>query len=208
MAEVCAIVNNRPIVNVSTDPENPFILSPATILTQKVAIDHVEDSVGEIDTKDLLKIEWKRVSALSEIFWNRWKKKYLHTLQERRQWCCAKPSLTEGDVVLLKDRSVCRTQWPYGIVVRAIQSEDGKIWASHTLFTSHHVHAHAYVYVVILQVGYTAHTYQLLSYSHDTEYSSYPTVLVTHYSQYSCISITRGVDETQTTEVPSRLFPS
>nr|XP_027215197.1 uncharacterized protein LOC113808077 [Penaeus vannamei] len=52
MAEVCAIVNNRPIVNVSTDPENPFILSPATILTQKVGIDHVEDSVGEIDTKD------------------------------------------------------------------------------------------------------------------------------------------------------------
>nr|XP_027230052.1 uncharacterized protein LOC113821724 [Penaeus vannamei] len=74
MAEVCAIVNNRPIVNVSTDPENPFILSPATILTQKVGIDHVEDSVGEIDTKDLLKTEWKRVSALSEIFWNRWKK--------------------------------------------------------------------------------------------------------------------------------------
>ncbi|XP_069970251.1 uncharacterized protein [Penaeus vannamei] len=155
MAEVCAIVNNRPIINVSTDPENPFILSPATILTQKVRIDHVEDSVGEIDTKDLLKTEWKRVSALSEIFWNRWKK-YLHTLQERRKWCCAKPSLTEGDVVLLKDRSVCRTQWPYGIVVRAIQSEDGK------LFTSHHVHTHAYVYVVILQVGYTAHTYQLV----------------------------------------------
>lgn len=127
MAEVCAIVNNRPIVNVSTDPENPFILSPATILTQKVGIDHVEDSVGEIDTKDLLKTEWKRVSALSEIFWNRWKKEYLHTLQERRKWCCAKPNLTEGDVVLLKDRSVCRTQWPYGIVVRAIQSEDGKV---------------------------------------------------------------------------------
>lgn len=29
--------------------------------------------------------------------------------------------------MLLKDRSVCRTQWPYGIVVRAIQSEDGKV---------------------------------------------------------------------------------
>nr|XP_027222258.1 uncharacterized protein LOC113814400 [Penaeus vannamei] len=93
----------------------------------KVGVDHVEDSVGEIDTKDLLKTEWKCVSALSEIFWNRWKKEYLHTLQERRKWCCAKPSLTEGDVVLLKDRSVCHTQWPYVIVVRAIQSEDGKV---------------------------------------------------------------------------------
>ncbi|XP_070001352.1 uncharacterized protein [Penaeus vannamei] len=97
-----------------------------TLTHEKVGVDHVEDSVGEIDTKDLLKTEWKRVSALSEIFWNRWKKEYLHTLQERRKWCCAKPSLTECDV-LLKDRSVCRTQWPYGIVVRAIQSEDGKV---------------------------------------------------------------------------------
>ena len=35
IAEVCAIFNNRPIVPVSTDPESPFVLSPATLLTQK-----------------------------------------------------------------------------------------------------------------------------------------------------------------------------
>ncbi|VDI07434.1 Hypothetical predicted protein [Mytilus galloprovincialis] len=35
MAEVSAIVNSRPLVPVSTDPENPLILTPAMLLTQK-----------------------------------------------------------------------------------------------------------------------------------------------------------------------------
>lgn len=35
MAEVLAIINNRPLVSVSTDASTPSILTPATLLTQK-----------------------------------------------------------------------------------------------------------------------------------------------------------------------------
>lgn len=35
MAEVTAVMNARPLVPVSSDPEAPFILTPATLLTQK-----------------------------------------------------------------------------------------------------------------------------------------------------------------------------
>jgi hypothetical protein len=35
MAEICAIVNARPIVAVSSDVEDPQVLSPSTLLTQK-----------------------------------------------------------------------------------------------------------------------------------------------------------------------------
>ena len=34
-AEASAIINSRPLVPVSTDPEYPFILTPYTLLTQK-----------------------------------------------------------------------------------------------------------------------------------------------------------------------------
>ena len=35
MAEVTAIVNARPLIPVSNDPDDPFILSPSMLLTQK-----------------------------------------------------------------------------------------------------------------------------------------------------------------------------
>ena len=35
LAEASAIINSRPLVPVSTDPEYPFILTPYTLLTQK-----------------------------------------------------------------------------------------------------------------------------------------------------------------------------
>ncbi len=38
MCEVTAIVNARPLVPVSTDPEAPLILTPATLLTQKFSV--------------------------------------------------------------------------------------------------------------------------------------------------------------------------
>lgn len=38
MAEVTAIINTRPFIPVSTDPYDPFILTPNALLTQKVTI--------------------------------------------------------------------------------------------------------------------------------------------------------------------------
>ena len=37
MAEVMAIINARPLVPISTDPDSPGILTPAMLLTQKVS---------------------------------------------------------------------------------------------------------------------------------------------------------------------------
>ena len=41
MAEVCAIINGRPIVPVSSDSENSLVLTPSTLLTHKT--DHISD---------------------------------------------------------------------------------------------------------------------------------------------------------------------
>lgn len=80
MAEVASIVNHRPIVPVSSDTDNPFILSPAVLLTQKTKSTIETDYIGEFDTKDLLRAEWKRVMVLSDMFWSRWRKEYLNNL--------------------------------------------------------------------------------------------------------------------------------
>lgn len=82
MAEVSAIINNRPLVSVSTDAATPFILTTVTLLTQKTPDACVARNQGE----------WKRVQALSDRFWTRWKGEYLSTLQSRRKWTDARPN--------------------------------------------------------------------------------------------------------------------
>lgn len=51
MAEVMAIVNNRSLVSVSMEEEEPIILTPATLLTHKSGPHPI--SPGEFDSKDL-----------------------------------------------------------------------------------------------------------------------------------------------------------
>lgn len=111
MAEVAAIINSRPLVPVSTDPDFPLILTPAMLLTQKTEYKFEANSLGEFQDRDMLKCEWKRVQALASVFWARWKKEYLLLLQSRRKWTASRRDVTEGDVVLIKDKTVNQNCW-------------------------------------------------------------------------------------------------
>ncbi|XP_053387241.1 uncharacterized protein LOC123539924 [Mercenaria mercenaria] len=110
MAEVTAIINSRPIVPVSNDPDNPEVLSPSMLLTSKSVCDNT--NVSNLDVKSLYGAQWKRVQYLAELFWSKWKREFLNTLQTRRKWNYEQEPLSVGDVVLLKDKEVCRNFWP------------------------------------------------------------------------------------------------
>lgn len=114
IAEVTAIMNARPIVPVSSDPDMPTILIPAMLLTQKV--DSVSAPSGDLCLKDLYRSQWKQVQELADLFWKRWRQEYLATLQPRRKWQVDQPSLQIGDVMLLKDSQAKRNEWPTAVV--------------------------------------------------------------------------------------------
>jgi hypothetical protein len=126
MAEVSAIVNARPLVPVSSDPEAPEILTPASLLTQKFG---VPDSPppGLFSKKDLYGRQWRRVQYLANVFWSRWRREYLPTLQQRRKWQDVKENISPGDLVLLKDKQLSRNEWPLGRVVAVMPSDDSKV---------------------------------------------------------------------------------
>jgi len=125
LAEVSAIVNARPLVSVSADPEDPELLSPAAILTHKssVAVEPLKD----VDTKLSYRSQWNCVQAMADKFWVRWRRDYLQNLQTRVKWCNEKQNIKVNDVVLLKDKSVCRNDWPVGVVEEALSSSDGLV---------------------------------------------------------------------------------
>ena len=125
MAEVSAIVNNRPLVPVPNDPEAPDILTPAMILTQKTL--PLLPPPGKFTPDDLHTAQWRQVQYLSNVFWARWKREFLPLLQTRRKWVNPQPNLRVGDLVLLKNQELHRNDWPRGLVTKVFPADDGNI---------------------------------------------------------------------------------
>ncbi len=127
MAEVTAIMNARPLIAVSSDPESLLILTPAMLLTCKTGSTPPPPS-GSFEETHLIREGWKQVQSLADMFWNRWKRGYLKTLQLRHKWQGKRPNLQEGDIVLLKANQAKRNQWPTGLITKTFPGEDGLVW--------------------------------------------------------------------------------
>ncbi|XP_032413047.1 uncharacterized protein LOC116716235 [Xiphophorus hellerii] len=124
MAEITAIINARPLVPVSSDPENPFVLSPSMLITQKSCL---QPPPGDFLDKDLYTKQWRQVQALSNQFWTRWRHEYLPTLQQRQKWTVSCRNLQVGDLVLLKDAQVTRNSWPMAKVNATFPGKDSRV---------------------------------------------------------------------------------
>ncbi|XP_059804621.1 uncharacterized protein LOC132380088 [Hypanus sabinus] len=124
MAEVTAIINAQSFLPVSSDPENPFILSPSTLLTQKAG---APPPPGDFSDKDLYTKQWRQVQALANQFWPRWRQKYLPLLQQRQKWTEPRRNLQVEDLVLLRDKQVARNSWPTARITATFPSEDGHV---------------------------------------------------------------------------------
>ena len=125
LAEVTAIVNNRPLTSVSYDSESPVVLTPSLLLTQKTCNDIAP--FPDFQRKEAIKNHWKYVQFLAQQFWTKWRQEYLHSLQIRPKWQTEEPNVREGTVVLMKDNDCARNYWPIGIIDRIFPSEDGKV---------------------------------------------------------------------------------
>ncbi|XP_024118967.1 uncharacterized protein LOC112140289 [Oryzias melastigma] len=124
MAEVVAIMNARPLIPVSSDPDNPQVLSPSILLTQKSG---VSPPLADFSEKDMFTKQWRQVQALANQFWTRWRKEYLPCLQGRQKWTTLRKDLKVGDVVLLKDKAAERNHWPMARIKNTFPGSDGHI---------------------------------------------------------------------------------
>lgn len=113
--EVEAILNNRPLSTVSSDPYDLEPLTPNHILllkTQPIM------PPGIFLKSDLYaRRHWKQVQYMADLFWHRWDKEYLLLLQERHKWTVVKKNLNVGDLVLVVDPTAPRGSWPLGRVL-------------------------------------------------------------------------------------------
>jgi len=82
ICEVEAIIYSRPLPMTSSDAKDPLPPTPNQILTMKTSI--VLPPPGKFQHNDVyMRRLWRRVQYLCNLFWTRWKREYMPTLQER-----------------------------------------------------------------------------------------------------------------------------
>ncbi|VDI56381.1 Hypothetical predicted protein [Mytilus galloprovincialis] len=124
------------------DPAPPFsyvgidVFGPWTITTRRTRGGQAQSkrwavnvhlSCEDFCDKDLLKSQWRCVQQLANSFWKRWRTQYLPTLQMRHKWKQECRNLTEGDIVLMRDASLHRNDWPIGVIEQTYASSDGRV---------------------------------------------------------------------------------
>lgn len=125
MAEVVNVLNSRPLTRNSDSPQDDQPLTPNHLLHLRPCPALPSNVFSKDDNN--CKRAWRQAQYLANVFWRRWTREYLPTLQERRKWNETRRNLKVGDLVLLTDESFPRGKWPLGRVLEVVVSRDGLI---------------------------------------------------------------------------------
>lgn len=126
LTEVECIINSSSLIVPSSDPDDLDPLTPNHLLTMKSKM--VMPPPGNFQKADVyLRKRWKRVQYLSNIFWSRWKKEYVHSLQQRIKWNRPKRNLEKGDLVLVVDDHSPRNYWTMARVIDTYPDSEGQV---------------------------------------------------------------------------------
>ena len=126
MCEVEAIVNGRPITKLSDDPRDLEPLTSNHLLLVRAGPAVPPGIFSKQDCYN--KRRWRQVQYLADVFWRRWVREYLPSLQERQKWNKKRRNFAVDDVVLVLDDKKPRYSWPLGRILEVYaNSRDGLV---------------------------------------------------------------------------------
>ena len=121
-----AIVNRRPITQVSSDIKDLNAITPSDVLYP--GADHPSGTYlfnPGSPTAETLRMAWRIGISQANSFWKSWKKMYLSTLLHRQKWRSTTDNLKNGQLVILVDELKHRDLWVLGRI------DDVEAGASH-----------------------------------------------------------------------------
>ncbi|CAH8641973.1 unnamed protein product [Schistosoma margrebowiei] len=123
LIEIERILNDRPLTAVVQDANDKLALSPNSLLLLRECDGIVEE--GSI--RDKYDKRWKQVNHLANVFWKRWLREYLPSLQKRQKWLVEHRNFQKGDVVIVASDISTRGKWPLGVVEDCEIDDDGRV---------------------------------------------------------------------------------
>ncbi|XP_054746940.1 uncharacterized protein LOC129252836 [Anastrepha obliqua] len=125
LVEVEAVLNSRPLVPLSQDPNDGEALTPAHLLVgcPLRALPPAQVSMDPMRCCD----RWQLVCCLKQQFWRLWSRNYLLGLQQRNKWLHPKRNLELNDLVLVQEDNTPPQQWVLGRVAATVTGQDGKV---------------------------------------------------------------------------------
>ena len=101
------MLNGRALTANSDDPNDLEPLTPAHLLMQRKIICLPP---GVFEKTDIYRKKWGQVQFLANLFWERWLKEYIPTLQQRDKWRRVLPNIKPDALVLLVNDNSPRGQ--------------------------------------------------------------------------------------------------
>lgn len=120
--QIEAVLNSRPLLPLSSDPNDLNVLTPSHFLIGDVLTSLPQNDVKNIPENRLT--HFKNLQRQTQHFWQRWSTSYLTTLQERAKWCKSFPNLCVGTLVLIKEDNSAPLYWKTGRVVKVFPGND------------------------------------------------------------------------------------
>ena len=120
--QVEAILNSRPLVPLSNDPNDLEPLTPGHFLigealTTIPQVDVTSDKINRLS-------HYHRLQKLVQHFWRRWQSEVLANLQPRTKWKAGDPPVKVGDLVLLREENLPPMCWQLGRIIALFPGED------------------------------------------------------------------------------------
>ena len=124
-AETEALVNSRPLTEVSSDDSSLEAITPNHFLISRA---NPVLPCGVFSDKEISsKKRWRQVQVVVDHVWSRWLKEYLPALIGRKKWNLPTHNLIVGDLVSVVDEKTQRGDWPLAHVRRIFPGKDDTI---------------------------------------------------------------------------------
>ena len=131
MWEISNLVNERPIGVLPNNQTDCEYLSPNSLLlgrcSSRISAGPFQANKVFTDDPSAVKDRFLLVQAITAQFWNVWLRNYFPSLLIRQKWHSEKRNLKVGDVCILKDPNVFRSEWRLCRVSKVFPDSQGKV---------------------------------------------------------------------------------